>query len=84
PFPTFPGASFTSYLSVIFGSKQASVALSLSTANTEWMKAGESRIQDTGIEREQISAVICKSRIKILDSVDAKRAACTHCAHGRE
>lgn len=35
------GASFTSYLSAIFGSKQANVALSLSTANTERTKAGE-------------------------------------------
>ncbi|EGI66834.1 hypothetical protein G5I_04640 [Acromyrmex echinatior] len=70
PFRTFPGVSFTSYLSVIFGSKQASVVLSLSTANTEWTKARESRIQDTRIRREQITAVICKSCIEILDSVE--------------
>lgn len=45
PFGTFPGASFTSYLSAIFGNKQASVARSLSTANIKWTK---SRIQEGG------------------------------------
>ncbi|KYN27021.1 hypothetical protein ALC57_03363, partial [Trachymyrmex cornetzi] len=79
--------SFMSYLSVIFGSKQASVALSLSTANIEWTKARESRIQDTEgetslcvdrIRREQITAVICKSRIEILDSMGDLLSRTTH------